>query len=118
MYWLDPYHYVIEGLVTVQLHDIEVRCASDEFSIFNVPVGQTCQQYASEFLKTATGYINNPYATEACQYCQYSKGQDFYEGLNMDFEHRWRNVGIMCLYLCTNVVLVTLGVKYYRNNRR
>jgi len=118
MYWLDPYHYVIEGLVTVQLHDLEVRCASDEFSIFNVPVGQTCLQYAAEFMKTATGYINNPDATEACQYCQYSKGQDFYEGLNMDFEHRWRNVGIMCLYLCTNVILVTLGVKYYRNNRR
>ncbi|KAG0345844.1 hypothetical protein BG004_002973 [Podila humilis] len=118
MYWLDPYHYVIEGLVTVQLHDVDVQCASNEFFIFNAPSGQTCMQYAAKFMEVATGYINNPNATELCEYCQYKKGQDFYEGLNMDFEHRWRNVGIMCIYLCTNIILVTLGIKYYRNNRR
>ncbi|KAF9415247.1 hypothetical protein BGZ94_000147 [Podila epigama] len=118
MYWLDPYHYVIEGLVTVQLHNVKVQCGDDEYSIFNVPVGQTCGQYAAEFMKSATGYIKDLNATERCQYCQYSQGQDFYEGLNMDFEHRWRNVGILCIYLCTNIALVILGIKFYRNNRR
>ncbi|KAF9428716.1 hypothetical protein BGZ94_001367 [Podila epigama] len=118
MYWLDPYHYIIEGLVTAQLYNVDVNCAPDEFSIFNVPPGQTCGDYAAEFLKTASGYINNMNATENCEYCQYSKGQDFYAGLSMDFENRWRNIGIMCIYLAFNIIVVLAAVRYLKWNKR
>ncbi|KAF9336983.1 hypothetical protein BG006_006647 [Podila minutissima] len=118
MYWLDPYHYVIEGLVTAQLYNVEVRCAEDEFSLFNVPAGQTCDSYAAEFMKTARGYINNGNATEGCQYCTYSVGQDFYAGLSMDYENRWRNMGIMCLYLAFNIVIVVTAIRYLKWNKR
>jgi len=118
MYWLDPYHYVIEGLVTAQLHNIPVICASDEYSIFHAPIGQTCGQYAAKFLETATGYINNPNATDSCQYCQYSVGDDFTNGLHMDFDHRWRNMGILCIYLVFNVVMVFVSIRFVRWDRR
>ncbi|ORZ20017.1 ABC-2 type transporter-domain-containing protein [Lobosporangium transversale] len=118
MYWLDPYHYVIEGLVTVQLNGVRVECKNDEYSVFNTPSGQACSQYAAAFMKTATGYINNPDATSNCQYCQYSKGEDFYHGLNMDYGHRWRNLGIMCIYLVFNIIMVIIGVRFVRWNRR
>ncbi|KAG0215682.1 hypothetical protein BGX28_008928 [Mortierella sp. GBA30] len=118
MYWIDPYHYVVEGLVSVQLHNVPVRCDADEYSVFNAPLGQTCGEYAAAFMKTATGYLNNPNDTANCQYCQYSYGQDFYEGLSMDFANRWRNVGIMCIYLAFNVVMVIVGIRFFKWNRR
>ncbi|KAF9562319.1 hypothetical protein EC968_005269 [Mortierella alpina] len=118
MYWLDPYHYLIEGLVAAQLHDVEVQCDSDEFSVFNTPVGQTCGQYAAEFMKTATGYLNNPNATSNCQYCQYKLGQDYYQSLDVDYDHIWRNVGILCIYLVFNLAMVIIGIRFLKWNRR
>ncbi|KAG9327612.1 hypothetical protein KVV02_003857 [Mortierella alpina] len=118
MYWLDPFHYLIEGLVAAQLHDVEVRCEGDEFSVFNTPMGQTCGQYAAEFMKTATGYLNNPNATSDCQYCQYRLGQDYYQGLDIDFDNIWRNVGILCIYLVFNLVMVVVGIRFLKWNRR
>ncbi|KAI1314533.1 hypothetical protein EDD11_002008 [Mortierella claussenii] len=118
MYWLDPYHYIIEGLVSSQLHNVPVRCASDEFSIFHAPAGQTCGSYAAAFMEKAMGYINNPNATSDCQYCQYEYGQDFYEGLNMDFGHRWRNLGILCIYLAFNIIALMFAIRFVRWDRR
>ncbi|KAG0312098.1 hypothetical protein BGZ97_011443, partial [Linnemannia gamsii] len=118
LYWLDPYHYIVEGLVTTQLYNLEVRCRDTEFSIFQPPSGQTCIQYAGAFLQNAPGYINNPDATSGCQYCQYAKGQDFYANLNMDFAHRWRNIGISCIYLVSNFIIIILGVKFFKGNKR
>jgi len=118
MYWLDPYHYIIEGLVSAQLHDVEVRCASDEFSIFNPPPGQTCGNYAAAFMAKAPGYINNLNATSDCEYCQYSVGQDFYNGLSMDFANRWRNLGILCMYLAFNIIILLVAIRYVRWDRR
>ncbi|KAF9434230.1 hypothetical protein BGZ76_008355 [Entomortierella beljakovae] len=118
MYWLDPYHYIIEGLVSVQLHNVPVHCKGDEYSVFNSPPGQTCGEYAAAFLEYATGYINNPNATANCEYCQYSYGQDFYEPLSMDFSHRWRNIGILFIYLIFNVIITIAAIRYVRWDRR
>ncbi|KAG0249180.1 hypothetical protein BG011_009523 [Mortierella polycephala] len=113
------YHYIVEGLVVTQLHDLDVRCDTTEFNIFQPPAGQTCIQYAGEFMaRSAVGYINNPGATQDCQYCQYLKGQDFYRNLNMDFGHRWRNIGIACIYLVSNISLILLGIRFFRGTRR
>ncbi|KAF9087683.1 hypothetical protein BGX23_007952 [Mortierella sp. AD031] len=118
LYWLDPYHYIVEGLVTTQLHGLEVRCDPTEFSIFQPPAGQTCFQYAEAFLVRAPGYLNNHNATADCQYCQYSYGQNFYANLNMDIAHRWRNIGIACIFLVSNFALVILGVRFFKGNKR
>ncbi|KAG0297672.1 hypothetical protein BGZ96_005336 [Linnemannia gamsii] len=118
LYWLDPYHYVVEGLVTTQLYGLEVRCKDTEFSIFEPPAGQTCLQYAGAFIQRAPGYLNNGDATSGCQYCQYSNGQDFYANLNMDISHRWRNIGISCIYLVSNFVIIILGIKFFKGNKR
>ncbi|KAF9930336.1 hypothetical protein FBU30_000609 [Linnemannia zychae] len=118
LYWVDPYHYIVEGLVTTQLYNLEVHCRDTEYSIFQPPSGQTCIQYAGAFLSRAAGYLANENATADCRYCQYSKGQDFYRNLNMDFSHRWRNVGIACIYLVTNVIIILAGVRFFRGNKR
>ncbi|KAF9088861.1 hypothetical protein BGX23_007058 [Mortierella sp. AD031] len=118
MYWLDPYHYVVEAITTVQLHNVSVICKDDEFSLFYPPAGQTCGQYAAAFMEKATGYIHLPNATDICQYCQYKVGQDFYTPLGMDFDNRWRNLGILCIYLCFNIAMVLVAIRYVRWDRR
>ncbi|KAG0309809.1 hypothetical protein BGZ98_007543 [Dissophora globulifera] len=118
MFWLDPYHYLVEALVSVQLHNVPVHCKTSEFSVFNPPSGQTCAQYAADFMKTATGYINNPDDTTGCQYCLYSLGQDFYQGLSFDFAHRWRNLGIICVYLTFNITMIFVGIRFLKWNKR
>ncbi|KAG0337192.1 hypothetical protein BG004_007746, partial [Podila humilis] len=118
LYWLDPYRYLVEGLVTTQLHNVEVKCAPMEFNIIQPPAGQTCIQYMQAFLSRATGYIDNPDESSDCRYCQFSKGQDFYSTLNMDIRYRWRNMGIMCIFLVSNLLLVVLGIRYFKGAKR
>ncbi|KAF9924811.1 hypothetical protein FBU30_005280 [Linnemannia zychae] len=118
IYWLDPYHYVVEAITTVQLHNVPVFCKADEFSTFYPPPGQTCGQYASAFLQRAPGYIRDMNATDICEYCQYSVGQDFYTYLSMDFDHHWRNLGILCIYIAFNVVMLMVTIRFVRWDRR
>ncbi|KAI1297534.1 hypothetical protein EDD11_007114 [Mortierella claussenii] len=118
LYWLDPYRYIVEGMVTTQLYNVPVICAGSEYSIIQPPSGQTCGAYMAAFLQQAPGYINNPGDSANCQYCQYSQGQDFYRNLNMDESHRWRNLGISCIYIVTNMILVILGVRFFKGAKR
>ncbi|KAF9165539.1 hypothetical protein DFQ26_009790 [Actinomortierella ambigua] len=118
LYWLDPYHYVIEGLVAAQLHGVPVRCKPDEFSVFPAPAGQTCGEYTADFLSRNTGYINNPNATTNCEYCQYSVGDDYFEPMGMSYSNIWRNFGILWIYVVFNVVMLLVGIRYFRANRR
>lgn len=94
MWPLDPFTYLIEGLVSTVLQDVKVVCQPMEFHRFNPPSGQTCADWAGKFADAMGAYINNPNATSDCEYCQYRQGQDFFRGLSIVFEHRWRDVGI------------------------
>jgi ATP-binding cassette subfamily G (WHITE) protein 2 (SNQ2) len=58
------------------------------------PSGQTCYQWAGEFTDYMGGYLNNPNATEDCEFCQYRVGDSFYNGLEMSYNTRWRDFGI------------------------
>ncbi|KAK9711754.1 ATP-binding cassette transporter snq2 [Basidiobolus ranarum] len=118
MYWLDPFHYWIEGLVTNELHNLKVYCTGDEYLLFNPPSGQTCVQYAGEFLTKAAGYLHNPEATSACQYCPMSRGDDFYTPLGWSYSHRWRNFGFLCMFWIFNVVVTGVIIAKFRSNSR
>ncbi|KAF9969887.1 hypothetical protein BGZ73_007565 [Actinomortierella ambigua] len=118
LYWLDPYHYIVEGLVVTQLHGVPVQCSPIEYSIFQPPAGQSCIQFAGQFMKSATGYINNPNAMTDCQYCKYAVGDQFFQGLNMEFGNRWRNLGITIIFVISNVVIVLLGIRFMKGNKR
>ncbi|KAG0022990.1 hypothetical protein BGZ80_010678 [Entomortierella chlamydospora] len=114
MYWLDPYHYIVEGIVVTQLNNVAVICSSTELSIFHAPPGQTCNEYAGAFIATDTGYLNNPDATGNCEYCPYTLGQQYFEPLNMFYVHRWRNLGIFSAYILFNIFITILGVRFFK----
>ncbi|KAI9009372.1 ABC-2 type transporter-domain-containing protein [Phycomyces nitens] len=120
MYWLDPYHYVIEGLVVNALDSVPVICGSDDFIKVRAPPGQTCGQYMSEFFGNGgLGYIGNPDSTDLCDYCQYTAGNDFYEArIGWSFDNRWRDFGILCAYYIFNIVAFMFFVFLFRKAKR
>ena len=77
VYWANPLSWVTRGLLGAMMHDLPVHCADDELVTFQPPQGQTCNEFAGEWLKTATGYIVNLDATTNCQYCTFKVGDEY-----------------------------------------
>ncbi|KAJ2716225.1 ATP-binding cassette transporter snq2, partial [Coemansia spiralis] len=118
MYWLSPYHYYVEGVITNDLHGAPVRCHAKELYVFEPPANATCAEYAGKWVERATGYLGNPDATAACQYCPFSAGDQFYTGLDWSFDHRWRNFGILLAFLAFNIAFTTLMIRVFKVNKR
>lgn len=113
MYQLTPYTRVLSAMLSTELQyvlnsvvvlvwinpsccsGLSITCNPDEFSIFSPPSGQTCQQWAGDFVDSFGGYLNNPNATSSCEYCQYSVGDQYYTPLNIRYDNRWRDVWIV-----------------------
>ncbi|GFZ48255.1 hypothetical protein JCM24511_06003 [Saitozyma sp. JCM 24511] len=118
MYWLDPFTWLVKGLVTTGLHGVPVVCKSTEFLLFPPPSGQTCGQYANGFANAVGGYINNPNATDECQYCQYSVGDSFFASLNMDFSERGEAIGVFVCFLVFNIIVLLVAARFLKWSKR
>ncbi|CAH7685993.1 ABC-2 type transporter-domain-containing protein [Phakopsora pachyrhizi] len=109
LYHLNPMTRFISGLVSNELQDLQIRCRDIEFSNFQPPSGQTCQQWANSFITEQGGYLDVPEATSDCRYCQYNLGQDFLRTLDVEFSNRWRDFGIFVAYVAFHMVIIILG---------
>lgn len=122
MYWLDPFHYYIEGLAVNELGDLKVNCNDGDLLRFSAPPGQTCGEYTANFFSYgAPGYIANPNATspEMCGYCTFSSGPEFYESrFDWSADNKWRNFGILVAYFAFNIILFIGLVYVFRKPRR
>ncbi|KAI9499301.1 ABC-2 type transporter-domain-containing protein [Zychaea mexicana] len=120
MYWLDPFHYYLEGLATNEMRDLPVECKELDVATFYPPEGQTCGEYSANFFANgATGYIVNENATDICEYCSYKSGQEFYSSLyQWDAGNKWRNLGIMICYFIFNVFVFVILCFFKRKARR
>lgn len=112
LYQLDPFTRLIGGMVVTELHDRPVICDADEFLPFNAPSGSTCGEYMADFFSAGgAGYIKDN-ATSACDYCSYSVGDQFYTGLGLDFDNRWRDLGIFAAFIGSNLIILLLAVSF------
>ncbi|KAG0937676.1 hypothetical protein G6F57_007352 [Rhizopus arrhizus] len=120
MYWVDPFHYYVEGLIVNELADFKVVCKEEDLLRFTPPPGQTCGEYTQNFFAYgATGYIANPDATDQCGYCTYESGKEFYE-TNMGWNaiNKWRNLGVLIAFFIFNILLFLVLVYFKRKPRR
>ncbi|CAO3593954.1 unnamed protein product [Absidia cylindrospora] len=124
MYWVDPFHYYIEGLSVNEMENVQIRCTPSDLIKFTPPPGQTCGQYTQAFFNgstPATGYIDNPNAVQPdqCGYCLYSTGEEFFEtNYSWASANKWRNFGILLLFLFFNIFTVMALVYLRRKPRR
>jgi ATP-binding cassette subfamily G (WHITE) protein 2 (PDR) len=101
-------------MVSTLLHARPVYCSPTETSHFDPPSGQTCGQYLSEYLQTAPGILQNPEATDSCQYCALSSSDQFLAGSNIYYSERWRNFGIMFAFIGFNIAMAVLSYWAFR----
>jgi ABC-type multidrug transport system permease subunit len=102
------------------LHDTVVTCTPLETNIFQPPQGQTCGQFLGPFLKIGFGALYNPNATANCEYCRYSTGDQYLVTLDYNWGDRWRNFGLIWVYVFFNLgmLLLVMGVPRVLRQRR
>ncbi|CAO3700912.1 unnamed protein product [Rhizopus stolonifer] len=120
IYWLDPYHYMIEGLVVTALNAVPVVCDSSDFIQIPAPDGITCGEYMADFFNSGgNGYIENNSTTGMCNYCKFQYGNEYYESrIGWSFENRWRNFGFLWAYCLFNLSVFMLFVYLFRKAQR
>ncbi|KAK4125191.1 hypothetical protein N657DRAFT_569796 [Parathielavia appendiculata] len=103
LYWLNPSSYWVAGVLSATLAGQPVRCAPSEAAYFNPPFGQTCLQFAGDFVRRAgQGYLMNPNDTANCGYCPYADGSEYLQTLGIAPDTKWRNFGIFLVFCVTN----------------
>lgn len=120
LYELNPFTRLISGMVTTELHEMAVQCKDWEFNSFTAPAGETCESYAAEFMKNAPGYLRNASETvgDVCQYCAFKVGNEFFEPLGQSYSTRWRDLGILIAFTCSNLAILFVASRYLNFARR
>jgi ATP-binding cassette, subfamily G (WHITE), member 2, SNQ2 len=87
----------------------EINCSPDEFATLEPTSGGTCGSYLQQYISNSGGYVTNPDATSACQYC-ISRTTDEYLGpsFNVFYSNHWRDFGLLLAYIAFNVSLLLL----------
>lgn len=104
LYRVSPLSYWISAILSTGLANVEVTCASNEFTTFNPPDSQTCGDYMADYMSRAGGYLLDPQVTSDCNYCKIKDTNVFLAGINSEYDTRWRNFGIMWAYIVFNIV--------------
>ncbi|KAL2259850.1 hypothetical protein VTK26DRAFT_6321 [Humicola hyalothermophila] len=118
LYELNPFTRLISGMVVTALHDMPVECAPEELNAFTAPPGTTCGEYMQPFFERGgAGYLVNN-ATRDCEYCAYKVGDQFYAPLGLSFDNRWRDLGIYCAYIASNLIILFVASRFLNFNKR
>lgn len=60
MYHVSPFTYYVGGISGTALHGRLVQCNEREMSVFDPPLGQSCQEYLAPYLSKAGGQLYIP----------------------------------------------------------
>ncbi|GAA6009123.1 uncharacterized protein JCM10292_005328 [Rhodotorula paludigena] len=107
MYRVSPFTYLAEGLLTSALGNARVQCSNLELLRFSAPSDSTCGQYLAEYRASAGGYLVDPSATE-CEFCPTEYTNDFLGTFSYNYGNRWRDFGIMWVYIFVNIAAAVL----------
>ncbi|RMZ88596.1 hypothetical protein DV736_g4173, partial [Chaetothyriales sp. CBS 134916] len=105
MYRISPFTYLIEGMLSTAVADSSVVCAANEYLRFPPPSGQTCAQYMEPYINAFSGYLQaaTEQSTTNCSFCQLKSTNTFLAAVAVNPDHKWRDFGIMWVYICFNV---------------
>jgi ABC-type multidrug transport system ATPase subunit/ABC-type multidrug transport system permease subunit len=110
LYELNPFTRLISGMVVTALHGLPVECIPEELNAFTAPGNMTCGEYTQPFFdRGAPGYLVNN-ATQFCEYCAFKIGDEFYAPLGLSFDNRWRDLGIYCAFIGSNLAILYTAV--------
>lgn len=104
MYRVSPFTYLISGMLSTAVANTEVVCASNEYLNFEPLANQTCFEYMESYMANYGGYLTNEDATTDCNYCPVADTNVFLAGVRSNYDDRWRNFGLLWIYVFFNMV--------------
>ncbi|QDS75112.1 ZEB2-regulated ABC transporter 1 [Venturia effusa] len=111
MYRVSPFTYLVDAMLSVGLANTQVTCDSNEYVNFE-PVNGTCGSYMQSYIDSNGGYLLDPASTSNCNFCTIRDTNVFLASVSSSYSHRWRNFGIMWVYVIFNV-FAALGLYWY-----
>jgi ATP-binding cassette subfamily G (WHITE) protein 2 (PDR) len=108
MYRVSPFTYLVSAMLSTGLANTEVTCADNEYLKFSPPLGQTCGEYMQTYISGAGGYLLNSNATRDCNFCTIKSTNVFLTSVSANFATRWRDFGIMWVYVVFNTAAALL----------
>lgn len=105
MYRVNPFTYVVEGFLGTTLANAPVTCADNEILEFK-PANGTCEEFLSNYMSNMGGYLvgKSSGSKTQCQYCPMADTNAFLKGINVSFDNRWRDFGLLWVYVVFNCV--------------
>jgi ABC-type multidrug transport system permease subunit len=105
MYRVSPYTYLVSAVLSVGLANAPVHCSSIELLKLDPLPGTTYDSYLNPYITMAGGYLVNPEATSSCEYCPISNTNAFLKLVSSNYDERWRDFGILWVYVLVNVIM-------------
>lgn len=109
MYRVSPFTYLASSMVSAALGNTDVVCSDTELLRIPAPAGSTCEQYLGPFLGFEGGYLQNSGSNSTCLICPVSHTNAFISRFGIHFQDRWRNLGLVFVYVAFNAV-TALGI--------
>ncbi|RYP42698.1 hypothetical protein DL767_000067 [Monosporascus sp. MG133] len=103
MYHVSPATYLVSGVMSASIYGSEVVCAPNEELQMVPPMNLTCGEFLGPYASATGGQMLNPTATDVCRYCPLSSTSQFLANFNIDYADRWRNFGLLWVYIGFNV---------------
>ncbi|KAJ7128069.1 ABC-2 type transporter-domain-containing protein [Mycena filopes] len=104
MYRVSPFTYLVGGMLATGIANTEVHCSSIEILTVDPTAGLSCKDYFAPYMSFAGGSLLNPNATSGCQFCSVAETNVFLDSIGISYEHRWRNYGILWVYIGFNAM--------------
>jgi ATP-binding cassette subfamily G (WHITE) protein 2 (PDR) len=102
MYRVSPFTYLVDAMLSVGIANTNVTCASNEYLNFE-PARGDCGTYMQPYINNFGGYLLDPGATNNCSFCTVRSTNVFLASVSSSYSHRWRNFGIMWVFVVFNV---------------
>lgn len=102
VYRLSPFTYLVDGMLSTGIANSNVVCSEIEYLHFNPLPTQNCGTYMQQHISNFGGYVQNPEAMTDCAYCPISSTNVFLSAVGLSYDRRWRNFGLMWVYIVFN----------------
>ncbi|KAK4178978.1 ATP-binding cassette transporter [Triangularia setosa] len=102
VYRASPLSYWVSSILSTGLANVGVYCAEKEFITLVPPTGQSCGDYMAEYISRSGGYLLDGAQQSKCSYCPLSETNTFLAAIGSDYGDRWRNFGLIWVYILFN----------------
>lgn len=116
MYRVNPLTYMVSSFLSGSVGEAPMHCVDNEILSFAAPAGMTCQGYMQDYMSTNPGYLLNPDAqgNEGCDFCGMESTTQYLESLSIQFSDRWRDFGLLWVYIAVNTIGAVVFYKLFR----